>query len=57
MFESIRNRPGRAHGLADAVLLGGLALLGLLAATLLLEVAPVRAAPATPAAVHAPLAR
>jgi thiol-disulfide isomerase/thioredoxin len=43
MTNSSPQRPGRNHGLADSLLLGALATLGLLAATLLLALVPSKA--------------
>jgi thiol-disulfide isomerase/thioredoxin len=43
MTTSSSQRPGRNHGLADSLLLGALAALGLLAATLLLALIPSKA--------------
>lgn len=43
MTTSSPQRPGRNHGLVDSLLLGALAALGLLAATLLLALAPSKA--------------
>jgi thiol-disulfide isomerase/thioredoxin len=43
MTNSSSQRPGRNHGLADSLLLGALAALGLLAATLLLALVPSKA--------------